>query len=98
MAIFQFLDTGEKGENIRYCSNGGEVPAEFYQYVDEDDVVDEDAESKKGRRRKLKPVEEFFMVMCRLRRGFAEHHLAHLFGVSQSTVSRIFISWIINNN
>ena len=50
MAILQFLDNGEKGENIRYCSNGREVPAEF---VDEDDAVDADAESKKGRRRKL---------------------------------------------
>ena len=32
--------------------------------------------------------------MCRLRQGFAEMHLAHLFKISQSTVSRIFISWI----
>ena len=36
----------------------------------------------------------FFFVMCRLRRGFSELHLAHLFGVAQSTISRIFISWI----
>ena len=32
--------------------------------------------------------------MCHLRRGFSELHLAHLFGVAQSTISRIFISWI----
>ena len=34
------------------------------------------------------------MVMCRLRQGFHEDHLAHLFNVSTSTVSRIFITWI----
>lgn len=32
--------------------------------------------------------------MCRLRQGFHEQHLAFLFGISQSTISRIFISWI----
>ena len=36
----------------------------------------------------------FFLTLCRLRQGFAELHLAHLFNVSQPTVSRIFISWI----
>lgn len=38
--------------------------------------------------------EEFFLVMCRLRQGFAERHLGHLYNVSQSTVSRIVISWV----
>lgn len=49
--------------------------------------------TKKGRARSLNPEDEFLMVMCRLRRGFHEGHLhvAHLFNVSTSTVSRIFI-------
>ena len=34
------------------------------------------------------------MVMCRLRQGFSEDHLAQLFNVSASTVSRIFITWV----
>ena len=50
--------------------------------------------NKKGRARSLKPVEEFFMVLCRLRQGFHEDHLSHLFNISVSTVSRIFITWI----
>lgn len=33
-------------------------------------------------------------MMCRLRQGFPEEHLGHLFQISTSTVSRIFISWI----
>lgn len=34
------------------------------------------------------------MVMCRLRQGFPEDHLAQLFNVSASTVSRIIITWV----
>ena len=35
------------------------------------------------------------LTLRRLRQGFAETHLSHLFIVSQATVSRIVISWII---
>ena len=65
--------------------------------VDEN-LYDENSETrdrnKPGRKRTLKPEEEFFMVMCRLRQGFHEKHLTFLFGISQPTVSRIFVSWI----
>jgi len=50
--------------------------------------------TNKGRKRSLEAREEFFIVLCRLRRRFAEKHLAHLFHISQLTVSRIFLSWI----
>ena len=81
---------------LRYCSNKQDVPAEFYNCAKEDVGNDDeyDLQSKKGRPRKLKPVEHFFLVMCRHRRGSREQHLAHLFGVSQSNVSRVSISWI----
>ena len=36
----------------------------------------------------------FFLTICRLRQGFAGHHLSNLFCISQSTVSRIFITWV----
>ena len=42
----------------------------------------------------MRPIDEFFAVMRRLRQGFAEEYLAHLFQVSLSTISRIFITWI----
>ncbi|PFX15002.1 uncharacterized protein LOC111344104 [Stylophora pistillata] len=81
-AVFEFLNTGSKGENIRYCSSKERtVQKEFY------DGGNEEPEgcTSIGRRRSLEPREEFFLVLCRLRRGFSEKHLAHLFGISQST-------------
>ena len=50
--------------------------------------------TKKGRATSLRPLDEFLIVMCRLRQGFPEDHLAQLFNVSASTVSRIFITWV----
>ena len=59
---------------------------------DDDGITPTPAE--KGRCQILKPVEEYFIVLSRLRRGFSEHHLGHLYGVAQSTIRRIFVQWI----
>ncbi|XP_067050019.1 uncharacterized protein [Acropora muricata] len=92
MAIFEYLNPGDNCSNIRPRGSVTDVPEDFYNsdFDDEENVQ----ASKKGRRRKLKPLDEFFIVLCRLRRGFSEKHLAHLYGVAQSTVSRIFVPWI----
>ena len=50
--------------------------------------------SKKGRARSLTPEDEYLLVMSTLRQGFHENHLATLFNVSTSTVSRIVITWM----
>lgn len=92
MAIFEYLNPGDNCENIRPRGSVTDVPEDFYN-SDSDDEGNVQA-AKKGRRRKLKPQDEFFIVLCRLRRGFSEKHLAHLYGVAQSTVSRIFVPWI----
>jgi len=95
-AVCEFLNTGTNGENIRYCSSKERsVPKCFY---DENETETEKPEefTNKGRKRSLEAREEFCIVLCRLRRGFAEKHLAHLFHISQSTVSRIFLSCINN--
>ena len=47
---------------------------------------------KPGRKRFLRPIDEFFMVMMRLR--LLQEHLADIFRVSESTVSRIMNTWI----
>lgn len=95
VATYEFLNPGVEGENIRYCSSSERgIPDAFYDQLEEDDLETEQRNDKQGRRRKLKPFQEFFMVMCRLRRGFALQHLSHLFGVATSTVSRIFTAWV----
>ena len=45
------MENGENGENIRYCSNKQDVPAEFYNCAKEDVGNDDeyDLQSKKGR-------------------------------------------------
>lgn len=87
MAIYYYLDPGEKGENINFWRSSNTNTTVNY----EDDEL---STSKKGRSRSLEPIEEYFLVMCRLRQGFHEEHLAHLYDISRATVSRIFISWI----
>ena len=57
-------------------------------------VSDGSEKSCTGRGRCLPPLEKFF-VPARLRLGLFEQDLAHCFGRSVSTVSRICITWII---
>ena len=86
-ATLVYSNPGENGQDIRYWrSTDKKVLAHHYD--------GDNQKNKPGRKRTLKPEDEFFLVMCRLRQGFNEAHLAFLFGISQPTVSRIFVSWI----
>ena len=49
---------------------------------------------KAARIAKLKPEKELFMVLVRLRVGLTITELALRFGISESSVSKIFTSWI----
>ena len=51
-------------------------------------------ESKHGQPCKLSMLEQFFFTLVRLRLGLLELDLAHRFGISQATVSRIVATWI----
>ena len=88
MATYTYLNPGQNGENIRFWrSVNNDVDPEYYER-------DPQLGVGPGRPRTLSSKEEFFLVMCRLRQGFAECHLGHLYNISQSTVSRIIISWV----
>lgn len=58
------------------------------------DCKDDFDEMKCGRPCKLSLLEQFFMTLVRLHLGLLELDLANQFGVSQSTVSRITLTWI----
>lgn len=50
--------------------------------------------SKPGPKRSLRPFDEFLMVCMRLRLGLLQEHLADIFHVSKTSVSRILNTWI----
>ena len=43
----------------------------------------------------LTPDDELFMVLCKLRHDFPQSDLSDRFGISQSTVSRIFRLYVL---
>ncbi len=49
---------------------------------------------KRGPKRSSTPEQEFFLVLVRLRLGLLEEDLATRCGLSQSQMSRIFITWV----
>ncbi|XP_068723336.1 uncharacterized protein [Montipora capricornis] len=49
---------------------------------------------KPGRLRQLSVKEEYLLVLCRLRLGILNRHLGDLFGVSESTISKIVTTWV----
>ncbi|CAN7945176.1 unnamed protein product, partial [Ixodes hexagonus] len=70
---------------------------ELLQYVaPESDGADPDDPNKeaRGRRHKLSQEDRLFMTLVKLRLGLFHMHLAHIFDVSISTVSRVFATWV----
>ena len=49
---------------------------------------------KRGPSRKLKPIDELFLVLCRMRCNVLEKDLGNRFGLDCSTISRILTTWI----
>ena len=70
----------------------GEV-VNHLQYVGSTSKSTTHAETR-GAPRALSPLNEFFLVLCRLRCALMINDLAYRFGISTSTVSRIFTTWI----
>ena len=76
---------------LEVCFNflGDSVHRLHYQYTGKGPA----GEARAGARC-LTPINEFFLVLCRLRLGLLEDDLAYRFSISQSTVSRICTTWI----
>ena len=87
MAVFRYLNPGPMGKNITYLLSSKQSSSSENNEKGEN-------ESKRGRNRILRPLDEYSLVVCRVRQGFREQHVGHLFQISMSRVSRIFITWI----
>ena len=61
IALFNFLNPGTHRENIRYVRA---KPGDFYVTTDNGELEKKNCERKKGRPKKLTPIEEYFMVLC----------------------------------
>lgn len=79
MFIYSYLNPGQKGENTKFW---------FASNTNFGSV--ESNQDRGGRPRTMRPLDDFF-VICK---NFHEEHLAHLFDISLSTVSKIFITWM----
>ncbi|XP_070537880.1 uncharacterized protein [Ptychodera flava] len=83
-ALFEYLE--QKAQNLQYWRGN--------QYATYDHHKKSEESGKPGPERKLSLEEEFFLVIVRLKLGLLTVDLAYRFGISQSTVSRVFTTWI----
>ena len=81
MSTFNYLDAGENGENIIMYN-----PSTCHQ----EKVKGE----KRGRKRALKPLDQFIITLVRARQSMSIIHLSWLTGKSESNVSTVIITWI----
>ena len=55
---------------------------------------EQQSDNSKPRKRLLTLFEEYVLVLVRIRRGFDTTEVGSMFGVSQSHVSHVFITWV----
>ena len=66
----------------------------YYGTKTNSERLNSDSVMKRGPKRSSTPEQEFFLVLVRLRLGLLEEDLATRCGLSQSQMSRIFITWV----
>ena len=81
LVLFQFLEP-KASRMTWWC--GGKTSKQKTSLLD-----------KPGRKRKLALIDEFFAVLMRLRFGLLLEDVADRFGISSTTMSRLFITWVL---
>ena len=91
--LVHFYTGFEDYEILMICFNFLGPSVQHLQYWNSN-KTSKDTQETRGAPRTLSSLNEFFLVLCRLRLGLLEQDLAFRFQISQSTVSRILITWI----
>ncbi|VDI38428.1 Hypothetical predicted protein [Mytilus galloprovincialis] len=58
-----------------------------------DKLYHQESYDKPGKKRFLRPIDEFLLTCMKLRLGLNQEHLADIFRISKTTVSRTFNTW-----
>ena len=66
----------------------------YYKANNNPERLNEGSLAKRGRKRNLKPEQELFLALVRLRCGLLEKDIAYRAGISTSYFSKLFITWI----
>ena len=77
-ALFTFL--GDLVQNLNYWNSGSATTS--------------GTSTKKGPARQTEPLEELFLTLVRLRRGYDIPTMSHMFSISPTHIRTIFITWI----
>ena len=80
ISCFKFL--GDDVNHLQYKDTSAESSTRMH------------SEETRGAPRSLTPLNEFFLVLCRLRCALLVNDIAYRFGVLRATVCRIFTTWI----
>ena len=91
--LVHFYTGFEDYEILMICFNFLGPSVQRLQYWNSN-KTSKDTQETRGAPRTLSFLNDFFLVLCRLRLGLLEQDLAFRFQISQSTVSRILITWI----
>ena len=97
---FQFSEIAGNDSLVRFLTSfpSHYVYMVFFDFlgpaVDHLNYIGSKSKGKHRRKRKLDPLNQFFMMLMKLRLDFSERYLGLRFGVSTSTVSRYFITWV----
>ena len=86
-SVFLILDPGNKGENI-----GTGILMTQLLLIMRGVMKMPPIQARKTKT--IKPKGIIFLTLCRLRKGFKEEHLSYLYGISQTRVCPITISWV----
>lgn len=104
-ATFSYATIAKKPHMLKFYTGLDEAAIDFIWELMGDSVhsacrhTTKDADNfsghgRGGRKRKLCARDELFLTLCKLRHNFPEDDLAQRFNIHQTTVSRIFSSWI----